>query len=99
MYGIFLEEINHGVDGGLYGELIANRAFENSRPPERCVLRDGRWRSRRGWDSGFDAEAGEVPRWSLVRDGRTQGRMQLETTGWSRQQDKDEQMCPVAVAG
>jgi len=22
MYGIFLEEINHGVDGGLYAELI-----------------------------------------------------------------------------
>ena len=27
MYGIFLEEINHGVDGGLYGELIRNLAF------------------------------------------------------------------------
>ncbi len=81
MYGIFLEEINHGVDGGLYGELIANRAFENSRPPEGCSLRDGRWRSRQGWDSGFDAEVGEVPRWSLVREGSAEGRMELETTG------------------
>ncbi len=34
MYGIFLEEINHGVDGGLYAELIRNRGFEDSRPPE-----------------------------------------------------------------
>src|SRR5262245_12575042 len=25
LYGIFLEEINHGVDGGLYAELIRNR--------------------------------------------------------------------------
>jgi alpha-L-arabinofuranosidase len=44
MYGIFLEEINHGVDGGLYGELIGNRAFEDSRPPEGeiTLLRSGR---------------------------------------------------------
>ena len=34
MYGIFLEEINHGVDGGLYAELIANRAFEDSVLPK-----------------------------------------------------------------
>ncbi len=27
MYGIFLEEIGHGVDGGLYGELVRNRAL------------------------------------------------------------------------
>jgi hypothetical protein len=99
MYGIFLEEINHGVDGGLYGELVANRGFENSRPPEGCSLRDGGWRSRQGWDSGFDVEAGEVPRWSLVREGSAEGRMELETTGWSRQQQKDEEMRPVAVAG
>jgi len=38
MYGIFLEEINHGVDGGLYAELIANRAFEDSRPPEEQAM-------------------------------------------------------------
>ena len=28
MYGIFFEEINHAGDGGLYGELIKNRSFE-----------------------------------------------------------------------
>ena len=27
LYGAFLEEINHAVDGGLYAELIRNRAF------------------------------------------------------------------------
>src|ERR1019366_4381201 len=32
MYGIFLEEINHGVDGGLYAELIRNRGFEDANP-------------------------------------------------------------------
>ncbi len=33
-YGIFLEEINHGVDGGLYAEMIQNRAFEDAKAPE-----------------------------------------------------------------
>lgn len=28
LYGIFMEEINHGFDGGIYAELIQNRSFE-----------------------------------------------------------------------
>jgi alpha-N-arabinofuranosidase len=28
MYGIFFEEINHGGEGGIYPDLIKNRAFE-----------------------------------------------------------------------
>lgn len=27
-FGIFFEDINHGADGGLYGELVQNRSFE-----------------------------------------------------------------------
>ena len=27
MYGLMTEEINHAYDGGLYAELIRNRAF------------------------------------------------------------------------
>ena len=27
MYGIFFEDINYAADGGLYAELIMNRAF------------------------------------------------------------------------
>ncbi len=30
LYGIFLEDINCAVDGGLYAELIKNRSFENA---------------------------------------------------------------------
>lgn len=37
MYGIFFEEINHGAEGGLYGELIQNRSFEESLPIEGCT--------------------------------------------------------------
>ncbi|MCR5723781.1 MAG: carbohydrate binding domain-containing protein [Treponema sp.] len=28
LYGIFFEDLNHAADGGLYGELVRNRAFE-----------------------------------------------------------------------
>jgi alpha-L-arabinofuranosidase len=34
LYGIFFEEINHAGDGGLYGELVRNRSFEDAATPE-----------------------------------------------------------------
>ncbi len=84
LYGIFLEEINHGVDGGLYAELIRNRAFEDSRPPEGYRFRDGRWRDEQGFDSGFSRygyTTNGVPFWSLIQAGAAQGAMHLETSG------------------
>ncbi|MEY4914155.1 MAG: hypothetical protein RJA02_424, partial [Armatimonadota bacterium] len=73
MYGIFLEEINHGVDGGLYGEMIANRAFEDSRPPEGFKKVGDKWISDAGWDSGFNVKPGTVPRWQLdLRGGKAE---------------------------
>ena len=38
LHGIFFEEISHGGDGGLYGELIQNRGFEDSRLPLNTTL-------------------------------------------------------------
>ena len=35
LYGLTIEEINHGIDGGLYAELIQNRSFEDGVPPLR----------------------------------------------------------------
>ena len=84
MYGIFLEEINHGVDGGLYAELVRNRAFEDSRPPEGYTLRDGRWVDAGGARAGmerFGYDRGPVPFWTFVREGAAAGSMHLETTG------------------
>ncbi len=84
MYGIFLEEINHGVDGGLYAELIRNRAFEDSRPPEGFTKRDGRWLDAKGYDAGFDQfgyTTEGIPFWTLIKEGDAQGAMSLETTG------------------
>ncbi|MBI2298776.1 MAG: DUF1080 domain-containing protein, partial [Armatimonadetes bacterium] len=33
LYGLFFEEINHAGDGGLYAEMIRNRAFEDADTP------------------------------------------------------------------
>ncbi|MEO6357517.1 MAG: hypothetical protein ABIU77_00880, partial [Ferruginibacter sp.] len=40
LHGIFFEEISHGGEGGLYGELIQNRGFEESRLPLATTLVD-----------------------------------------------------------
>lgn len=84
MYGVFLEEIGHGVDGGLYAELVRNRAFEDGRAPEGYELRDGKWVDAKGFDSGYDQYGYEVdglPFWSLVKTGTAQGSMTLDKTG------------------
>lgn len=83
LYGIFLEEINHGVDGGLYAELIRNRAFEDSRPPEGYTYRNGRWEDANGFDSGFSRygyTTNGIPFWSLIQTGSAEGAIQLETS-------------------
>lgn len=81
LYGIFLEEINHGVDGGLYAELIANRAFESSRPPEGFTMKGGRWKDARGYDSGFEVEPGTIPHWTRLAETGAEGTMRLEASG------------------
>lgn len=64
LYGVFVEEVNHGVDGGLYAELVRNRGFEHARPPEGYTYRDGAWRNAGGWDPGFRVEPGSLPYWT-----------------------------------
>ena len=39
-YGLMTEEINHAFDGGLYAELIENRAFKNNTTPTSWSLTD-----------------------------------------------------------
>lgn len=42
MYGLFFEEINHAGEGGLYGEMLQNRGFEEQTLPGGMTYRDGR---------------------------------------------------------
>src|SRR6478609_1496370 len=84
LYGIFLEEINHGVDGGLYAELIRNRGFEDARPPEGYEFKNGRWQNRHGFDSGFSRygyTTNGAPFWSKIQTGDAKGSLKLETSG------------------
>ncbi len=41
MYGVFLEEISHAGEGGLYAELLQNRGFEDANLPPACSLVSG----------------------------------------------------------
>jgi alpha-L-arabinofuranosidase len=79
MYGIFLEEINTGVDGGLYAELIRNRGFEDAKAPEGFVFRNGRWDNGRGYVIPYHFQVDkDLPYWSLITEGGARGSMSLE---------------------
>src|SRR5215470_3598290 len=42
LYGLMTEEINHSYDGGLYAELIRNRAFlDNTNAPDHWSVTNG----------------------------------------------------------
>jgi len=79
LYGIFLEEINTAVDGGLYAELIRNRGFEDAKAPEGFVYRSGKWDNGRGYVIPYHFEVDkDLPYWSLVKEGGARGAMSLE---------------------
>ena len=54
LYGIFMEEISHAFDGGIYGELIQNRSFEEGvlPPGTKLIEKD---------DGGFKMELENFP--------------------------------------
>lgn len=55
-YGLFFEDINHAADGGLYPEMIRNRAFEDSLIPEGCQVDDNQkiFVTEYGWPGAFN---------------------------------------------
>ena len=54
MYGIFYEEINHGGEGGLYAELVRNRAFMDARLPEDTAWYNGTIRTAQNHTENHD---------------------------------------------
>ncbi len=48
MWGMFIENICHDVDGGLYAQMIQNPDFQNDVPPADCKVVHGVWRMRNG---------------------------------------------------
>lgn len=61
LYGLFFEDINRAGDGGLYAELLRNRAFEDGIIPKGCTYdKNNRLiTSPTGWVSSFDCYEGE----------------------------------------
>lgn len=56
LYGLFFEDINHAADGGLYPEMIRNRAFEDSLLPEGCTTDPNEriFVTQYGWPGAFN---------------------------------------------
>ena len=80
LYGLFFEDINRAGDGGLYAELIRNRAFDDGILPENCTY-DARHKlitSATGWCSSFDCYEKEgIAGWTALNGAA----MQLTDTG------------------
>jgi alpha-L-arabinofuranosidase len=68
LYGLFFEEINRAGDGGIYGELIRNRSFEDTIIPDRCQVEGCELHSPAGWVSPFEEGPGSIPGWHLRKD-------------------------------
>ncbi|EKU89619.1 hypothetical protein HMPREF9447_03057 [Bacteroides oleiciplenus YIT 12058] len=84
-YGIFFEEINHAGDGGLYGELVQNRSFEDLEMPEEWYVEDKRLHAKEVIhhftgeidDRTFIWPSSPVPSWSLQVSATSSARMSL----------------------
>ena len=68
LYGVTIEEINHGIDGGLYGELIQNRSFEDGIPPFNCPYdaRRNLLTTPNGWSIPF-LRMDSIPGWKPLQ--------------------------------
>lgn len=77
LYGLFFEEINNAGDGGLYGELIRNRSFEDSTIPERCYVENGQLHSPTGWTAPFNY-LDKIPSWKLIEEDGCKAVMSLD---------------------
>ncbi|MDO9254953.1 MAG: alpha-L-arabinofuranosidase C-terminal domain-containing protein [Bacteroidales bacterium] len=69
LYGVFFEEINHAVEGGLYAELIRNRGFEENRMPEGMTREGDFLHTPKGWKHRY-AEPASLAGWSLSVSGK-----------------------------
>lgn len=62
LYGLFFEDINRSGDGGLYPELLRNRTFDDSIPPEDLTEKGDDLTNANGWL--FEYQRGEgAKRW------------------------------------
>lgn len=68
LWGIFLEEVNHAGDGGIYAELVQNRAFEEIQPAAGYKMVGVEMVTPKGFKNGKWYKT-ELHAWSLIADG------------------------------
>lgn len=77
LYGVFFEDINHAADGGLYAELMRNRAFDDTIVPARCTLDGDKFKTPNGWSAPFPSKD-PMPGWKPVVEGGGKGVIALD---------------------
>ncbi len=85
MYGVFFEEINHAGEGGLYGELLQNRGFEEKEYPAGYTVKGNKLYppplknhlSGSVSTEGYRWNEDPIPGWSLVTQGPAKAKMKL----------------------
>ena len=65
LYGLFFEDINRAGDGGLYPEMLRNRAFEDGVVPKGCAALEGgaMFETKTGFREPFSGGEGD-PAWA-----------------------------------
>ena len=77
LWGIFYEEINHAGDGGIYAELVQNRAFEETQPAVGSKMEGGQMVTPKGFKHGKWYK-NELHAWSVVADGDAKASIALD---------------------
>lgn len=88
LYGVFFEEINHAGEGGLYGELLGNRSFEDKQMPEGYHVEGDRiippvhtnYGTGKPSECSFPWPKAEVPDWQLNLEGEAIATMHTTTS-------------------
>jgi len=79
LWGIFYEEINHAGDGGIYAEMVQNRAFEETQVAAGSKMEGNQMVTPKGFKHGKWYKS-ELHAWSAVADGAAKVSIALDDT-------------------
>jgi alpha-L-arabinofuranosidase len=77
LWGIFYEEINHAGDGGIYAELVQNRAFEEAQPAAGSKMVGDQMVTPKGFKHGKWYKS-ELHAWSVIEEGGAKAAIALD---------------------
>ncbi|MEI6604198.1 MAG: alpha-L-arabinofuranosidase C-terminal domain-containing protein [Verrucomicrobiota bacterium] len=77
LWGIFYEEINHAGDGGIYAEMVQNRAFEEAQVAVGAKMQGGQMVTPKGYKHPKWYKS-ELHAWSLITEGGSKAAITLD---------------------